>query len=30
VARALGAKIIYNPAAREFGTLPVILAGEGD
>jgi len=29
VARALGAKVIYNPRGREFGTLPVTLTAEG-
>jgi GMP synthase (glutamine-hydrolysing) len=29
IARALGAKVIYNPRGREFGTLPVILTAEG-
>lgn len=29
IARALGAKVIYNPRGREFGTLPVTLTAEG-
>lgn len=29
IARALGAKVIYNPRGREFGTLPVTLAAKG-
>ena len=29
IARALGAKVIYNPRGKEFGTLPVTLTAEG-
>lgn len=29
IARALEAKVIYNPRGREFGTLPVTLTAEG-
>ncbi len=29
IARALGAKVVYNPRGREFGALPVTLAIEG-